>query len=295
VTHKAGSFKKWFQSKNLRFRLSFVLLCGLSLIAALHFYHHSLVFQMTDDAFIEGPITPVSAKVAAHVLVVHVTDNQEVKEGDLLLELDARDYLTKLDMARAAVQMAEAEAVQARTDVERYSKLVETDEISKQQLDMALLRSATGDAKLALAKSNFEQAELQVSYTKVTAPVSGHVTRKSAEVGAFVAPGQALMALVTQERWVVANFKETQLALMRAGQPVEIKIDTYPGRKWKGKVDSIQRGTGSRFSLLPPENATGNYVKVVQRVPVKILLEESADPKRPLAVGMSAEPEVKVR
>jgi membrane fusion protein (multidrug efflux system) len=198
-------------------------------------------------------------------------------------------------MAKAAVQMSQAESTQARTDVERYNKLVQTDEISKQQYDMALLRSATADAKLALAKANLEQAELQVSYTKIYAPVTGCVTRKSVEVGAFVQPGQALMALVTHERWVIANFKETQLTHMRPGQKAEMKVDTYPGKKIKGHVDSIQKGTGARFSLLPPENATGNYVKVVQRVPVKIVVDDEEDPKHPLSVGMSVEPEVKVR
>ncbi len=285
----------WYRSKTPAFRFHFVTGIGLSVIVCLGLYYYMMTHESTDDAFIEGHITAVSPKVAAHVLKVHVRDNQEVKEGDLLVELDPRDYQTKRDLGKAALLAAEAESLQARTDVERYRQLIKTDEISRQQLDLAVLRAATADAKVGMAKANLEECELQVSYTKIMAPVTGSVTRKSVEVGAFVQPGQSLMAIVQPERWVVANFKETQLRYMRPGQKVRIKIDTYPGKSLKGHIDSIQRGTGARFSLLPPENATGNYVKVVQRVPVKILFDESPDPKHPLSVGMSVEPEVKIK
>ena len=121
------------------------------------------------------------------------------------------------------------------------------------------------------------------------------MTKKSVELGQLVQVGQPLFAIVSKGKWVIANFKETQLTHMRPGQEVKIKIDTYPHKTFKGHVDSIQRGTGARFSLLPPENATGNYVKVVQRVPVKIVFDEAPNKKYPLALGMSAVPEVKVR
>ena len=127
------------------------------------------------------------------------------------------------------------------------------------------------------ADARLRQAELNLSYTKVTAPEDGRVTRRVVEQGAYIQPGQALMAIVPRRYWVIANFKETQLTHMRAGQPVEIKVDAYPGFKFKGHVDSIQTGAGARFSLFPPENATGNYIKVVQRVPVKIVLDDCPD------------------
>jgi membrane fusion protein (multidrug efflux system) len=141
------------------------------------------------------------------------------------------------------------------------------------------------------------QAELELSYTKVSAPESGHVTHRTVEPGAYAQTGQALLAIVPHAVWVVANFKETQLTHMRAGQPVTIKMDAYPGNKFTGHVDSIQTGSGARFSLFPPENATGNYIKVLQRVPVKIVFDESSllDSNLVLGPGMSVEPKVRVK
>jgi membrane fusion protein (multidrug efflux system) len=140
-----------------------------------------------------------------------------------------------------------------------------------------------------------QQAELNLSYTKIYAPESGYITKKSVEPGNFVQPGQVLMALVSDRLWVTANFKETQLEHMRSGQSVTIKVDAYPQLKLHGHVDSIQSGSGARFSLLPPENATGNYVKVVQRVPVKIVVDDSPASEFRLGPGLSVIPEVKVR
>ena len=140
-----------------------------------------------------------------------------------------------------------------------------------------------------------EQAELELSYTKLYAPESGRVTHKSVEQGALVQSGQPLLAIVPGDVWVTANFKENQIGLIQPGQSVEINVDAYPDKTFKGHVDSIQAGTGARFSLLPAENATGNYVKVVQRVPVKIVFDEKPDARHLLAPGMSVEPEVKVR
>ena len=146
-----------------------------------------------------------------------------------------------------------------------------------------------------MAEATLRKAALDLSYTKISSPTAGHVARKSVEVGAFVQPGQALLAVVSDKKWVEANFKETDLTRMRAGQKVTVTVDAYPGKVWAAHVDSIQRGTGSRFSLFPPENAAGNYVKVVQRVPVKIVFDEAMDERYPLSVGMSVVPDVKVR
>jgi membrane fusion protein (multidrug efflux system) len=145
------------------------------------------------------------------------------------------------------------------------------------------------------ARAAVEQAALELSYTRIYAPESGRVTRKVAEEGAYVQVGQALMVIVPSQVWVVANFKETQLTSMRPGQPVEITVDAYPDKVFIAHVDSIQAGTGARFSLLPPENATGNYVKVVQRIPVKIVFDEPPDPNHLLGPGMSAVPVVKIK
>jgi len=140
-----------------------------------------------------------------------------------------------------------------------------------------------------------EQAQLDLSYTRLSAPVAGHIAHKNVAVGDYVQIGQNLMALVPNDVWVTANFKETQLDHMRAGQPVEIDIDAYPERTFRGHVDSIQAGSGAVFALLPPENATGNYVKVVQRVPVKIVLDDPSNARRLLGPGMSVVPYVRIR
>jgi membrane fusion protein (multidrug efflux system) len=289
-----AEFKKKLYAEDPKFRVAVTCAGGFLLILVLWFIHQSLCYVSTDDAFIEGHVIPISAKVSAHAAKILVDDNQEVKAGDLLIELDPNDYRVKDQMAKADLQAAKAEAEKAHTDAARYKQLNSQDEVSKQQLDMAVLRTQIADAKVASAEAHMEQADLEVSYTRIFAPIAGHVTKKSVETGQLVQVGEPLLAIVSKEKWVIANFKETQLTSMHPGQKVEIRVDTYPHKTFKGHVDSIQRGTGARFSLLPPENATGNYVKVVQRVPVKIVFEEAPDKKYPLALGMSAVPKVKV-
>ncbi|HEY0430701.1 MAG TPA: HlyD family secretion protein, partial [Pyrinomonadaceae bacterium] len=166
---------------------------------------------------------------------------------------------------------------------------------SRQQVAVSEAQSKTAGANIEQLRAEVEQAELQLSYTKIYATEDGRVTRKSVEEGALVQVGQPLLAIVPSHVWVTANFKENQIGRMAPGQAVEISVDAYPDKTFKGHVDSIQAGTGARFSLLPPENATGNYVKVVQRVPVKIKFDEPPDPKHLLAPGMSVTPEVAVR
>ncbi len=247
----------------------------------------------TDDAFIEAHVAPVSPKVQGHVLRVLVDDNRLVKKGDVLAELEPQDYQTKLDDARAAVAGAQASARKTELDAKRYQALFERREASRQSVDHALADAQAARAALDEAQARLRQSELDLSYTKIVAPQDGRVTRKSVEAGAFVSVGQPLLALVPTDVWVVANFKETQLRDMRAGQRAEVKVDAYPG-KLRGHVDSLQAGTGARFSLLPPENATGNFVKIVQRMPVKIVLDEIPATGRLLGPGMSVEAEVKV-
>ncbi len=367
--------------------------------------------ESTDDAQIDGHIDPISAKLGGTVTAVNVEDNQVVKRGDVLVQIDPRDYNVALDRARADVAQAEAmlqasqsdipitrtntagqissanagvqearatvvsseseiSAAQARLttaqarvreaeanyqkaakDLDRLKPLVAKEEISRQQYDAAVAaaealratvdsarsgvseaeqdirtaqsnvrrdqakvsqaqataesagtapqqvaatraREQSAAAKVQEAKSALTQAELNLQYTTIKAPASGVISRKSVEVGQIVQPGQALFAIVPLSGiWVTANFKETQLKDMRVNQQAEIDVDAY-GRKYRGHVDSIAAVTGAKTSLLPPENATGNYVKVVQRVPVKIVLEKGEDADRRLRPGLSVKPTV---
>ena len=165
-----------------------------------------------------------------------------------------------------------------------------------EQVGVTKARAGSADAKVQLSQAAVERARLDLQYTVVRAPADGIVSRKSVELGQVIAPGQQLMTLVPlNDLWVVANFKETQLDKMRVGQKVELKVDAFSGKKFEGHVDSVAGATGARFSLLPPENATGNYVKVVQRIPVKIVFESNQDPEHLLRPGMSVEPTVLLR
>jgi membrane fusion protein, multidrug efflux system len=220
----------------------------------------------------------------------------------------------KIDQANKQVTQAQAALTFARQQAERYQQLASKGSgtveqaqqyVSNQQQNEAGLAAAQKQigvlqaqrdlayGQLAQAHATLEQSQANLARTIVTAPVAGRVTRLTAAKGGYAAVGQALMMFVPREVWVTANFKETQLNLMRPGQPVEIAIDAYPGRTFAGHVDSVQSGSGTAFSLLPAENATGNYVKIVQRVPVKITFDKMPDIL--LGPGMSVVPTVKVR
>lgn len=347
-------------------------LAGLGLAALIagsaygyDYWKWSAVHETTDDAFVDAHIVQVSPRIAGHVDRVYINDNQIVKAGDLLLEIDPRDYQAALDQALAKLASAKASAEmtpglieKSRASVDEAQALLEQDqaklrsdeaELARAKSDLAYYQSArnsgvvsntewqkiqtevatrqaavnasqkvvlvdqskiTGakallsaaQSKLASdaasikeAQTAVDAAQLKLSYTKVYAAQDGRVTKKSVEPGDYIAPGQALFALVSPDYWITANFKETQLTRMHPGQPVDIRVDAYPSLKFKGHVDSIQSGSGARFSLLPPENATGNYVKVVQRVPVKIVFDQLPDAKITLGPGMSAEPEVDLK
>jgi membrane fusion protein (multidrug efflux system) len=189
---------------------------------------------------------------------------------------------------QAALRQAEKQVVQAQGRVSEAKSAPQ--QIEVRHADVSSLR-----AQVEQQRASVEQAELALSYTRIYAPESGYITRKSVEPGDFVQPGQPLLALVSDRLWVVANFKETQLRRMRPGQPVTLRLDAFPQLRLRGHVESFQSGTGAAFSLLPPENATGNYVKVVQRVPVKIVLDEAPPAGYRIGPGMSVEPEVKVQ
>jgi membrane fusion protein (multidrug efflux system) len=392
----------------------FILAAVIAIVAvgAFFYFTHSSGREETDDAQLDAHLHAVSARISGTVVSVKVNDNQFVKAGDVLFEIDPRDYQVAVDRARAdlaearaeytgsnaglpitrtttasqvsssdaAIEAARAALVSAekqveaararvqsaqavvreaastsernRRDLERYRALLAKDEISRQQFDATaaaaeastaqveganaqvreaeqaidvsqasvaerraqLLRTqaearatTTGQQQVAVTQarvqsaaakvmqmqSALERAELNLSYTVVRAAVDGLVSQRTVEVGQVIQPGQSLLSVVPlNDVWVTANFKENQLAKMRPGQRVEIRVDAAKGRKFTGKVDSIAAATGSRFSLLPPENATGNYVKVVQRVPVKIVFDPGQDPDHRLRPGMSAVPTV---
>jgi membrane fusion protein (multidrug efflux system) len=301
----------------------------------------------TDDAFITTHYVTVSPRVAGHVTKVLVDDNQDVKQGQLLVQLDKSDFEEALKGAQAAyeqaigqrqqaqaqvvaakatvasneadVAAAKANADQAQSDLERYQsagpRAVSQQTLTQAQanvrtttanLQAAQAKLVASQAQVRLAESqvvvaegavhkaqaDLENAKLQLSYTDIKAAEDGQVTNRNVDPGSYLTPGQALMALVPPNVWVIANFKETQLRNMRPGQPASIKIDAY-GITLPGHVQSVQAGSGAAFSLLPPENATGNYVKVVQRVPVKITFDRL--PEQRLAPGLSVVPTVDTR
>ncbi|MFT3784632.1 MAG: HlyD family secretion protein [Tepidisphaeraceae bacterium] len=313
-------------------------------------YLHSLAWQSTDDAFIDGQVVNVAPKVSGYVDELLVTDNQHVKAGDRLLHIDPRDYQARLDAANAEWRSAQAQLEQVKRNVEvlnanvaaadaevkasqanaenakqqaerirnigaeaasgqeRTSAVAQerstaADVVAKQgrlqaakaQLDTNDAAVKSAEAQVNLARTRVDQAQLDLSHTWVVAPMAGKVTRRSVEKGDYLQPGQQLLAIVPDDVWVTANYKETQLNTIRVGQPAVVRVDAYGGREFKAHVDSIQSGTGARFSLLPPENATGNYVKVVQRVPVKIVFDEDLPEDLTIAPGMSVVPEVKVK
>jgi membrane fusion protein (multidrug efflux system) len=203
--------------------------------------------------------------------------------------------------AQAAVAQAEAQVAEAQSHIGQAQAQVTTARgqmaaanAAPVQVEASRQQLITASADVRQARADLAQAELNLSYTHLRAPIAGRVTKRAVDVGNYVAPGQALMALVPVHVWITANYKETQLDRMRVGQPVDIRVDAFPGIQFKGKVDSFQAGTGARFSVMPPENASGNYVKVVQRVPVKIVFDEPDDKLQMLGPGMSCEPAVDI-
>lgn len=301
----------------------------LLVIAVCIFAVHESHFVSTDDAYVDTHAVPIASRVSGQVTNVYVQDNQIVKEGDLLAEVDPSDYkarlgesLAKYNMALCRQNNAKAEFNAAtssinlaKADLERYTVLYNDGAVSKQQLDEAQTGYDSAKARLTQANQNLlsvksdrvadaelkqlsalkEQAELNLSYTKIYAPQAGYVTGKAIEKGAYIQVGQPILVLVPSKVWVVANFKENQLENMRPGQSVDIKIDTYPNKVFKGKVDSIQRSSGAKASLFPPENAVGSFVKIVQRIPVKIVFDGPVDPRYTIVPGMSAVPKVRVK
>ncbi len=327
--------------RNLAFIVFGVLVIAAAVGGTLDWLN-SRHYESTDDAFIDGYISQIAPQVSGKVIRLAVADNQQVAAGQLLVQIDPRDYQQRLEQAQAQlgnaaaqaeqaraqlgvqqaslgqaeanVTVSEAENLQAQQDFARYHA-IDPRAITRQQLDTATAQAnssqarveasrqaaaaaraqveaakaqvAAADAAVKEARANVDYAALQLSYTDVNAPQAGRVTKRTVDLGNYVSPGQAMLAVVPENVWVTANFKETQLADMRPGQAVDIWVDAYPGVKFHGRVDSFQRGTGSVFSSLPAENATGNYVKIVQRLPVKLIFDDPRVRNYELAPGMS--------
>ena len=244
--------------------------------------YNSWAHESTDDANVTGHIHAVSPRVAGTVAEVLVRDNEVVTEGQPLVRLDTAEYQVKVDQAEATYERAKA-------DYDRLLPLKGDEAISQQDYD-------TAKEKLRVAQAQLQDVRNQLGWCTICAPSGGRVGRKQVEVGNRVSPGGSLLAVV-DGAWVVANFKETQLGRMRVGQPVKIEIDGVPGRTFRGHVDSFAPGTGSTFALLPPDNATGNFTKVVQRVPVKIVFEPDSirGYEDRILPGLSAIPTVELK
>lgn len=295
-----------------------IVLVTLGLIVSIN----SIFYKSTDDAFIEGHIITVAPKVSGQVGKLLIEDNQGVKKGDLLLEIDPKDYEAKLKQSKAKLEEAKAGLVFAdnqveksfseldfaQSEYERYSKMHSKGIASTQDYDSAKTKLTTAKSENKSAKAKYdelsatikkleaevEEDELNLSYTKIYAAQDGKITHKTVEEGNYVQTAQPLFAIAKDDVWVVANFKETQVANMKKGQTVKIKIDAFGRKTFKGKVDSIQMASGAKASLFPPENAVGSYVKIVQRIPVKILFTDDISGLN-IIPGMSVVPTVKVK
>lgn len=269
----------------------------------------------TDNAYVKADITLLAPKVAGYVKAVHIVDNQPVKAGDLLVEIDDADYVAKLASANArrdalvgqlaaqGQQIAEANAaaVKAGRDYTRLKALVGEGAVSARQMDEAVAAAKSAQAALEAAKlqvdvltaqmkqaaADADLAAMDVSNTQIRAPQDGTIGNRSVQVGQLVRSGSALAYLIPPKMWVEANFKETQLPGMKPGQPARVSVDALPGADLHGRVDSLAPASGAEFSILPPENATGNFTKVVRRVPVKIVLTDPAPALARLRPGLS--------
>ncbi|HZC44823.1 MAG TPA: HlyD family secretion protein [Candidatus Acidoferrum sp.] len=326
----------WFRRINKRVLLIALLLLAIGAIAPFA-WNYLQSYESTDDAQIDGHIDPLSSRIDGTVIRVYPEDDDLVKAGELLVEIDPRDYEVAVEQAKARLGLAlaqvasakqdyaaslanvrEADAAnyKAQRDAQRYVSLFNQKVVAQDQYDQytatarvdtakadsareaagsALKTIAARQADAEAAKAALDQAELNLSYTKIYAPANGIVGKRAVQLGSRIQPGQTLMFVTeTDNIWVTANFKETQLARMHRGERVTINVDTF-GRSYRGYVVHMPGASGDRYSLLPPENATGNYVKVVQRLPVRILLEPGQDPDHLLHPGMSVEPSVWLR
>ena len=353
---------------NRKFTLIFMAMLVLGIVYGSYKYIHSLSHETTDDAQVEKNMSPIIPRVLGYVTKVYVKDNDFVKKGDTLFTIDNKDYLVKVEEAKAnliaaesslevskadvgnalanvsvsdanvksatsSIETAKIKLWRATNDFERYDNLYKNKSITKQQFEQALAAKQEAENQLKIIKqqeaaSNFQKsavisrskvsdkqtqvaaanikkakamldaAELNFNYTVVTAATDGQISTISLQPGQLVQPGQSLFYIINnQEIWVVANFKETQLSKMNMGQKVTLKVDAFPDTDFEGEITSFSPATGSRFSLLPPDNATGNFVKTIQRLPVKVSFTKNnaADKIALLRSGMNVDVDVLIQ
>lgn len=353
---------------NKKFLVILIVLVVLGATYGIYKYMHSLAHEETDDAQVEKNMNPILPRVTGYITKVYVKDNDFVKKGDTLFTIDDKDYVVKVEEAKAALAAAEGSFAAAKADIggatanisvseanvqsskgnieaakvrlwratndfQRFENLYKNHSITKQQFEQAQAAKQEAEAQLKVLQqaenaSNYQKnvivsrsnvtgkqvdvasanikkaqamldaAKLNLAYTIVTASIDGQVSTVDIQAGQLVQPGQALFYIINnQDAWVVANFKETQLNKMKEGQKVTIVADAYPDVKFEGVLTSFSPATGSRFSLLPPDNATGNFVKTIQRLPVKISLTENNDKEKIklLRPGMNVEVDVHVK
>jgi membrane fusion protein, multidrug efflux system len=276
------------------FAVVFGLVLAVPVAAGAYLYWDNTEhFETTDDSFIAARQFAVAPQVAGNISSVPVTDNQHVSTGGVIARIDDRSFRIALDQAKAQLAHDQAVLGQAQRDLARYQTLLRQNSIAGQQAEDQVYVAQQDQATVALDQANVDNAQLNLDRTVVKADQPGQVVNLTGAVGQYAPAGTALTMFVPDEIWVTANFKETQLDAMRPGQPAMMSIDAYPERTIRGHVASVQSGSGPAFSLLPPENATGNWVKIVQRVPVKIVLDHPpADVA--LGPGMSVETTVRV-
>ncbi len=272
------------------------LIAGIAFVCFISFFYwlYGQFYISTDDAYVNANVVHIAARVTAPVQRLYVVNNQYVKQGQLLFELNPDTFQVAVEQTQAqlAVNLANLQLAQATSN--RTSALVKKRFASAQEGDKTQSTLQAAFANLQLAKANLLQAELNLSYAKIYAPASGWVTNVTLRIGDIVSANQPQFALVSDnEFWVDTNFKETEFAHIKPGQKAFIKVDMYPHYSFKGVVESISSGSGTAFSLLPPENATGNWVKVTQRVPVRVRIL-NPDPHYPLRIGTTATVKIRI-
>jgi len=269
---------------------------AVALAAVSYFVVQSYLYEGTDDAYVQAHSLMLAPRVGGTVTKVFVKENEHVKAGQVLVQLDDQDYSTVYNQAVADMASVQADLIQATADYHRISRLYHSAAVSRQDLDAAKAKYENLTSRLKADQFKSDQAKLNMSYTQLVAPEDGIIAKKSVEPGMVIPAGQSLFGFVSSsERWVEANFKETQLSSVKPGQKVDVTVDAIDGRTFQGTVDSKGAATGATFTLLPPDNATGNFTKVVQRIPVKIVLNNlSPADVDDLAAGLSAVVSVKV-
>ncbi len=280
------------KKKNIIIGVSTVMVLGI-----FYFVYQHIFYVSTDNAQVQAKTVMLASKVGGFVTKVAVEENQKVKAGELLAEIDSRDYDNTLHQMIGERESVQARAHNAATNSKRLQSLYSQGAISQQQNDAATATNIELVNKIKSLDAQIAQAQLNLDNTKIKAPTDGSIAKKAVELGQLASPGMPLFGFVSaEERWVSANFKETELEGLRIGQKVDVTVDAISGRTFHGEVESVSSATGATFTLLPPDNATGNFTKVVQRVPVRIKLGNLSNGDVDLLqAGLSANVKVHVR